>query len=328
MDMQYTTLGRTGLKVSVAGLGAGGNSRLGMDAGATEAESVALVRTALDLGVNFIDTAEAYGTETIVGKAVAALPRDSVVLSTKSRIEQAGKAMSAAAVVANLDASLKRLGTDHVDIYHLHGVAPDYYDHCLTEIVPALERERARGKLRHLGITETSPRDPDQHMLQRAVADAPWDVVMLAFHMMHQVARRALLPATQRARIGTLAMFVVRNIFSRPDLLRATLRDLAAAGRVPGELAEADRPLSFLLHAGGAASLTEAAYRYARHEPGIDVVLFGTGSVAHLKQNVADILKPPLPPADVARLDSLFGALSGVGLDLPNRLRSAAPSQG
>ena len=68
--MHTTTLGRTGLKVSVAGLGCGGNSRIGMGAGLSEAESVALVRQALDLGVNLIDTAAAYGTEGLVGKAI------------------------------------------------------------------------------------------------------------------------------------------------------------------------------------------------------------------------------------------------------------------
>ena len=68
--MQYTTLGRTGLKVSVAGLGCGGHSRLGQKTGRTEQESIQVVRQALDLGINLIDTAEAYGTESIVGKAI------------------------------------------------------------------------------------------------------------------------------------------------------------------------------------------------------------------------------------------------------------------
>src|SRR3546814_407019 len=69
--MQYRTLGRTGLKVSVAGFGAGGNSRVGQGRGLTVDQSVALLREAFDLGVNFVDTAEAYGTEEIVGQAVA-----------------------------------------------------------------------------------------------------------------------------------------------------------------------------------------------------------------------------------------------------------------
>ena len=63
--------------------------------------------------------------------------------------------------------------------------------------------------------------------------------------------------------------------------------------------------------------MIDAAYRYARHEPGTDVILFGTGDLDHLRTNLASILAPPLPPADVARLAELFGCLEGVGLDLP-----------
>src|SRR6186997_771049 len=116
--MQYTTLGRTGLNVSVAGLGCGGNSRIGQGAGLNTAQSVALVREALDLGVNFIDTAEAYGTEEIVGGAIKGRPRDAVIVSTKTHVTAAGAPKSADAMVASLEASLRRLGTDYVDIFH------------------------------------------------------------------------------------------------------------------------------------------------------------------------------------------------------------------
>jgi aryl-alcohol dehydrogenase-like predicted oxidoreductase len=68
--MEYTTLGKTGLRVSVAGLGCGGFSRLGLSVGKTEDEAVLLVRQAVDMGVNFIDTAPIYGTEVIVGRAL------------------------------------------------------------------------------------------------------------------------------------------------------------------------------------------------------------------------------------------------------------------
>ena len=62
--------------------------------------------------------------------------------------------------------------------------------------------------------------------------------------------------------------------------------------------------------------MTEAAYRFARHEPGVDVVLFGTGDAGHLRTNVASLLKPPLPEADRAKLAALFGHLTaGVGFD-------------
>src|SRR5688572_20558738 len=78
--MEYTTLGRTGLQVSVAGLGCGGFSRLGMSSGRSEAEAADVVRTALDLGVTYIDTAEAYGTEGAVGLAIGGRQRDEIVV--------------------------------------------------------------------------------------------------------------------------------------------------------------------------------------------------------------------------------------------------------
>jgi aryl-alcohol dehydrogenase-like predicted oxidoreductase len=88
---------------------------------------------------------------------------------------------------------------------------------------------------------------------------------------------------------------------------------------VPGWLAGTNDPLGFLVHAGGASSITDAAYRFARHEPGADVVLFGTGDQQHLRTNIESLLKPPLPEADRARLAELFGHLRGVGLEAPPR---------
>ena len=317
--MEYAELGRTGLKVSVAGLGCGGGSRLGRTAGASEAESVALVRRAIDLGVNFFDTAEAYGTEPVVGAAVKSGPRDRIIISTKSRIRRDGDLLAGSDIVANLEASLRRLETDYVDVYHLHGVPPADYDHVRNNLVPALLAEKEKGKLRHLGITETGPNDHKHVMLGRALHEDCWEVVMLAFHMMNQNARHGVFPLTLKNGIGTLLMFVVRRIFSDPAYLAETMQRLAGEKQLPSELDGADEPLSFLLHEGGAASVIDAAYRYARHEPGAEVILFGTGSIAHLEQNIASILKPPLPEADRATLDRLFGDLEGIGLDLPHR---------
>src|SRR3546814_8618835 len=116
-----------------------------------------------------------------------------------------------------------------------------------------------------------------------------------------------------------LLIFVVRNSFSDPGTLRAAMRDLAEAGKVPAERAVRKEPLYFLVHAGGADSVTDAAYRFGRHEPGADIVLFGTGDRRHLHANIESILKPPLPPADLERLHALFGELEGVGLDLPTK---------
>ena len=317
--MDYTFLGDTGLKVSVAGLGCGGNSRLGLSRGKSIAEVIALIHAAVDLGVNFLDTAAAYGTEEVVGKAVKELDRESVIISTKSQIKSSDGFLSADEVVASLEQSLQNLATDYVDVFHLHAIRPEMYDYALNELAPELLKQRDKGKLRHLGITESPPFDPSQEMLQRAVHDDCWEVMMLGFHMLNQKARQRVFPVTQTNGIGTLLMFVVRNIFSAPGYLQNTMRELVEQNKVPQWLAESDDPLGFLVHQQGASSVVDAAYRYARHEPGADVILFGTSEISHLKTNVKSILKPPLPIADQQKLAALFGELEGIGLDLPTK---------
>ena len=315
--MEYTTLGRTGLRVSVAGLGCGGFSKLGLGTGRSEHDAVALIRLAIDLGVNLLDTAAVYGTEEVVGKALKGVARDSVVVCTKASRSGGERQFTVENVLASLDGSLQRLGLDYVDVFQLHAVPPALYDHVRNEIAPALLRAKAAGKFRFLGITETSPNDPEHAMLHRALPDGIWDTAMFAFHMMHQPARQQVFPLSRAHGVGTLMMFAVRQIFARPAQLAATVKELATEGKVPAWLAESDDPLGFLVHPGGATSVIDAAYRYVRHEPGVDVVLFGTGDEAHLRSNLDSILKPPLPAADRQKLADLFSHLRGVGLEAP-----------
>ena len=133
--MNYNILGRTGLKVSVAGLGCGGPSRLGLSGlkGQTHSESevVAHVRGAIDLGINFFDTAEWYGTEVVVGKAIAGVPRDRLVISTKKNLVPEDHADPDKEIRRSVEQSLKNLGTDYVDVYHVHGAEPKDYAECL-----------------------------------------------------------------------------------------------------------------------------------------------------------------------------------------------------
>jgi len=317
--VQYTTLGNTGLKVSVAGLGGGGSSKLGLARGLSTSQSVGLVRLAMDLGVNYLDTAAVYGTEAIVGEAIKAVPRDQIHVATKATSHRGGQLIPVADVIASLDNSLRELQTDYVDVFQFHTVPPALYDQIRADYAPALLREKDKGKFRHLGLTETPPNDPAGLMLTQASQDPVWDVIMLGFHMMHQVARTNCFPGTMANGIGTVLMFVVRSIFSIPGRLEETLAGLAADGKVPAWLAEADNPLGFLIHEAGADSVIDAAYRYARHEPGAEVILFGSGVEDHIRTNIASILAPPLPADDVAKLKELFGHLQGVGLDLPEK---------
>lgn len=314
--MQFTTLGRTGLKVSVAGLGTGGFSRLGLKSGLTEDQSAQLIHEAVGLGINFIDTAPSYGTEGVVGKALKTIPRDQVVVATKAQIHRNNEWATPEKVVASLDNSLRVMGTDYIDVYNLHGVLADEYQYAIETIAPVLVEQKAKGKIRHIGLTENPITDFTNATLKLALRDPVWEVLMVGFSMLHQGARQNVFPITRENGIGTLLMFAVRSIFADPPRIARELRELAAKGLVDKSLGESNDPLGFLVHDGGAANITEAAYRYVRHEPGVDVVLFGTGNVEHLRANVAALLKPPLPEADRAKLKALFGHLAvGIGLD-------------
>jgi len=313
--MHYTTLGRTKLRVSVAGLGTGGFSRMGLKTGKTEDEAARRLREAIGLGINFIDTAPPYGTEGVVGRALKSVPRDQVVVATKAFIHRNNEWSTPERVVASLDNSLRLMGTDYVDVFNLHGIEPHEYDYALKTIAPVLIEQKQKGKIRHIGLTENPIVDFTNEMLKRALHDPVWEVFMVGFHMMHQGARANVFAGTRERGIGTLLMFAVRNIFADPPRVAREMRELAAKGLVEPWLGATDEPLGFLVHDGGASDMIEAAYRFARHEPGVDVVLFGTGDAEHLRTNVASLLKPPLPDADRAKLAALFGHLTGVGLD-------------
>ncbi len=312
--MDRVILGRTGLSVSVMGLGCGGHSRLGLAQSKGEENAVAVVRRALDLGVNFIDTAEAYGTEEAVGKALAGVPRDSVVLSTKIGPGRDGERTTPDALKARADACLARLRTDYVDVLHLHGVSAEAYPYCVETLLPALKDLQTAGKVRHIGITEAFAPDPQHRMLSLAVRDDCWDVMMIGFNLLNPSARERLFPHTQAKGIGVLCMFAVRRALQGGQPLKELLTKLVAEGKVPAEALEAEEPLGFLLREEpeAAKSLTEAAYRFCRHEPGVDVVLSGTGSTAHLEENAAALARPPLPEADLARLHTLFRNVDSV----------------
>ena len=316
--MEFTTLGRTGLKVSVATLGCGGGSALGRSSGKSETHSINVVKKAIDLGINFFDTANAYGTESIVGKAIKAVPRDQVAISTKHHAAWKGRTYSSDDVIAGLENSLRALNTDYIDVFHLHGVAPNYFEHAMN-MVPSLLREKEKGKFRFFGITESAPADPKQISLSNALNADCFDVMMFAFSIMNHNAKKVLLPKTIKQNIGTMAMFVVRSLFSVPGRLQRDIKELVGNGRLPEWFAASKNPLGFLVRDGAASSVMDACYRYARHEKGINTVLLGTGNLEHLETNVASILAPPLPQADLQKIKDYFGHLEGVGLDSPGK---------
>ena len=310
--MEYGTFGRTGLRVSVVGLGGGGPSRLGMATGRSEEESIAVVRRALDLGINYIDTAEAYRTEEIVGKGIRGVDRDKLVISSKKSAGRGGELVPAGEYVGGVEASLKRIGVETIDVYHLHGLTLNEYAHARDEIFPALRRMQEAGKIRHLAVSERFGSDLSHSLLRKVVEDDAVDVVMVGFNILNQTARESVLQATQEKGIATECMFAVRRAFSNPARLREILVELRRSGEIEADALDLFKPLDWVMEESDARSLPEAAYRFCRHEPGLDVILTGTGDVRHLEENAASLLRPPLPEEVTARLRHIFRRVHSV----------------
>lgn len=153
--MQYRRLGASDLEVSEISLG----SWLTFGVGVERDAAKACVDRAFDLGINFIDTANVYGrgaAETVLGEDLAGRPRDSYILATKlwGQMSDTDQGLSAAQVEKQLEASLKRLKTDYIDLYQCHRYDPNTP---LEETMAALTRAVKSGKVRWLGFSEWNP---------------------------------------------------------------------------------------------------------------------------------------------------------------------------
>lgn len=310
--MDKRILGRTGLEVTAMGLGAGGHSKLGLAKGKDHANAVSVVRRALDLGINIIDTSAGYRTEAAIGEAIEGR-HDDVVLATKFGPCRDGQIRSSADIEQLLDQSLCNLKTDTIDIYQVHAAQVAHYDEIVDRIVPVLVRMRDKGKIRFIGITERFSGDTDHKMLNRAVEDDYWDTIMVGFNLMNPSARTHILKVAREKKIGTFCMFAIRRALTDPKLARALILDLVKQGKVDDSKLDLNNPLEFLLGNGEVAeSIAEAAYRFCLHEPGLDVILSGSGNINHLEDNFRYFQMPPLPEAVLQKLNECFGHLDCV----------------
>jgi L-galactose dehydrogenase len=153
--MEYRVLGKTGLEVSVLSYGA---SPLGGVFGeVSEANGIRTVHAALDLGINYIDVSPYYGhtkAETVLGKALKGMPRDSYTLATKvGRFGPGEYDYSAQRVIASVDESLRRLGVDFIDVIQCHDIEFTTPDQIMEETLPALRQVQEQGKVRFVGVT-------------------------------------------------------------------------------------------------------------------------------------------------------------------------------
>ena len=183
--MQYRTLGKTGLKVSLVSYGSGGPSKLGQNTGLSSAEQDRLVQRCVDLGINLFDTSEAYGdSEVILGRALSGVPKTSYVLATKCRYKNGdGRLRSPDDVRLSVEGSLRRLNTDCVDIMQFHVLnSNDYFD-VVDQHYPVLKRFQEEGKIRFIGFSEHFMGEGDHKSAVLALKTHPelWDTIMLKY---------------------------------------------------------------------------------------------------------------------------------------------------
>lgn len=299
--MQYRKLGNTGVDVSLLSYGTGGPSQFGQKTGVDDAGREALVNRAIELGVNLFDTAEAYeGAEVLLEKALRGHSRDSHLIATKWTYRLAdGPVTDPAEIVRSLEQSLKRLNTDYVDIFQIHGVIEEHYDHVANIYIPAMQKLQEQGKTRFLGITEMLTMDPKHEGMSLAMEKHPdvWDSVMLKYGIMNQWAAKRSLPLAGSSSTGILNMAPVRLTLTRPEKLQERMNEWGED--------EGGNALDWL-SSGDSAELIRKGYQFAAEPSEITTVISGTSSIDHLEQNVA-ALDGTLTDEEFSKLKSAYG---------------------
>jgi aryl-alcohol dehydrogenase-like predicted oxidoreductase len=301
-------LGRDGLKVGAIGYGAWGLS--GDYGAANDEQSAATIRRALELGVTLIDTADEYGNghnERLVGAAIREWGRrEDVVLATKFGIVRQGTASNVCGhpsyVRPALEASLERLGVDHVDLYYLHRQDPAVP---VEETVGAMAELVGQGKVRYLGLCEVSA-----DVIRHAHAVHPIAAVQSEYSLWTRDPEKQVLPVARQLGIGFVAFsplgrgFLTGSLTSREAITPNDFR-YSLPRFQPGNF---DRNLQLVVHleelAGRlGASPAQVALAWLL-EQGV-VPIPGTRSIAHLEKNL-DAFTVKLSPRDIEQLDAVF----------------------
>ena len=309
--MRRRPLGRTGLQVSEVGFGAwaiGGNAHGNSYGPTDDRESIAAARRAVDLGVNFFDTADVYGwghSEELLGQALENR-RDDVILATKvgGDFYHGGVRMNfdPGYVAFALDRSLKRLRTDRVDLYQLHNPPAEMMgDPATYDVLEALKSEH---KIEHYGV---SVHEPTEALL--CIEAGKPETLQIPFSLFRQEWVGDFFDEARRAGIGIVAREPLGNGFLagkiRPDArfpagdIRRHWPPSMIAGR-----ATAASHLSFLARPD--RTMAQAALRFVLSFPEVSVTIPGSKTVAQLEENAAAADAPPLGDAEIREARSLY----------------------
>jgi aryl-alcohol dehydrogenase-like predicted oxidoreductase len=329
--MQFRGFGRTGMQLSVLGFGCGAVGGIMVRGGHADQERT--VARAIAAGINYFDTAVQYGdgeSERNLGRVLQNLKPANVFVGTKVRLPQSDVGRIDEAIITSLEGSLARLRLERVDILHLHNaITPDgggpalSVRQVLDEVVPTFERLRQQGKIRFLGMTAVG----DTAALNQVIDAGAFDSAQVVYNMLNPSGAEELpqnypaqdygrlLDHTRDAGVGVVGIRVLAG-----GALSGSAERHPIAGPAPEPIGSAfsydadierARRLMPLVTEGFAASLTEAATRFALSHPAIGTILVGMATPQQFEEALAAAEKGPLPRAALDRLSELRQAFSG-----------------
>jgi aryl-alcohol dehydrogenase-like predicted oxidoreductase len=327
--MELRNLGKTGLRVSTLGFGCGNVG--GLIIRGTPAERERAVARAMDLGVNYFDTAPSYGdgeSERNLGQVLKAL-RARVQVGTKFRLDPPDLHDIPGAVARSLDASLQRLGMERVDLFQLHNrIEPARGRNALSlgdvlsEVVPAVQKLRQQGKVGFCGITALG----ETRSLHQAIDAGTIDTAQVCYNLLNPSAGTAvpagfpaqdfggLLNRTRERRVGVvvirvLAAGALSGVETRHPVAVPSVDPIATAPDYRTDVATAQK-LGALVREGYVENLVEASIRLAVGSDAVSTILVGYSSLEHLEAAAAAVNRGPLPAAALERLGALWSGLA------------------
>src|ERR1700757_4450926 len=328
--MKTRKLGRTGLEVSVLGFGCGAGG--GLMIKGTPADQECAVARALELGINYFDTAAMYGngeSERNLGRVIKSLKPD-IQIGTKVRVPASERGRTGTAVIESLEASLKRLQLEKVDLFQLHNhVTREGQDGDLTpeivlgEVVPAFERLREQGKTRFFGITAVG----DTPALHQVLDARIFDTAQVSYNLLNPSAGTKVAPGypahdfgnllthTKAADMGVIAIRVLAagalsGTEQRHPLGSPSVEPIGSGSSYRVDV-EGARRLEPPLSEGFADSLIELAVRFVISHEAVSTALVGISTLEHLEYAAAAANKGPLPREAIERIAAAQNSFLG-----------------
>jgi len=304
--MKYRMLGKTGLRVGVIGLGT--MVHAGHFGPMKDEESLGAIETALELGINFIDTSDAYGagySETLLGNALKGR-RDKVILATKGGNVMTGpnrgkRVFEPDYISRVMDESLQRLQTDYIDLYQLHNPTVEVIEK--GAVWNVLERAKQAGKIRHYGVSINTMEEAIA-----AVKDGRAETIQVEYNLLAQEPAEKIFPLAEQANVGIIARVPLRRgiltgkmtvadeaRFQGEDVRARSFKGEAFAK----ELAKADQ-LRFLVH-GEVRTFVQAALAFCIAHPAVSITIPGARNSAQMGENAAGA-DVEIPRADLDRI--------------------------